>query len=97
MLSIIGIMFSIYFSFSFSGENVYSVETFKSGDGWGYQINKNEKVIILQPHMPCIQGDKPFPDQRSALEVGQLVTCKIKKNEDPTVTMEELNEKVSRY
>lgn len=76
---------------------MYSVETFKSDSGWGYQINKKEKVIIVQPYMPGIKGNRPFPDEKSALEIGELVISKIKNNEDPSVTMEELNKKIRIY
>ena len=95
ILSIASILLLIYLSFTLSGENknadIYSVRTFKSGDGWGYQINKKEKVIILQPYMPCIKGDQPFPDEKSAREIGELVLSKIRNNEDLSITMEELN------
>ncbi len=51
-------------------------------------------MIILQPYMPCITGEKPFPDEKSALAVGKLVLLKIKSNGDPSITMEELNKTI---
>lgn len=101
LLSVISIILLLYFLFTLSGENknadIYSVRTFKSGDGWGYQINKKEKVIIVQPYMPCIKWSQPFPDEKSAQEIGELVLSKIRNNEDPSITREELNDKISIY
>lgn len=101
LLFVISVILLIYFLFTLSGENknadIYSVRTFKSGDGWGYQINKKEKAIIIQPYMPCIKGNQPFPNEKSALEIGELILSKIKNNEDPSITMEELNDKISIY
>lgn len=70
---------------------VYSIETFEYNKGWGYQISKNGKIIIYQSCIPCIDGQKSFPDKKSAISTGNLVLSKIKNYENPTVTMEELN------
>ena len=72
----------------------YSVETFKSADGWGYQISKHEKTIIVQPFIPCLIGEKPFPDEKSAMKIGELVLSKIRNNGDPSITVEELNNRI---
>ncbi|WP_298646939.1 DUF4907 domain-containing protein [uncultured Proteiniphilum sp.] len=97
-LSAISIVLLIYFLSPLSNQtgntDIYSIRTFQSGEGWGYQINKKEEMIILQPYMPCITGEKPFPDEKSALAVGKLVLLKIKSNGDPSITMEELNKTI---
>lgn len=99
ILFVISIILLIYFLSTLSNQtenaNIYSVKAFKSGDGWGYQINKKKEVIILQPYMPCIKGNKPFPDEKSALETGNLVVAKIRNNEDPSITLEELDKTIS--
>ncbi|PLB85246.1 DUF4907 domain-containing protein [Dysgonamonadaceae bacterium] len=100
LFSVIAIILLIYSSPSgfLSNKNknadIYRVKTFKSGDGWGYRISKNNKIIILQPHIPCIKGDRPFPNEKSALEIGELVLSKIRNNEDLSITIDELNEKI---
>lgn len=96
---VIGIIFLSYFSFSSHSDknksaDGYSVETFKSANGWGYQISKQEKVIIVQPFIPCLIGEKPFPDEKSALETGELVLSKIRNDEAPSITIEELKTKI---
>lgn len=99
LLFLIGAVVLFFFLCSKSDESksteIYGVETFKSGNGWGYQINKGEKAIIVQPYMPSMNGENPFPDEGLAKEVGELVLVKIKNNKHPSVTIEELNEKIT--
>jgi len=68
----------------------YEVSLFKSGDGWGYDISKKDKIYIHQPYMPAIEGQAPFKDKRSARKTGRLVIRKIKNHKSPAVTKEEL-------
>lgn len=71
-------------------KNDLSVETYRVDNGWGYKLVKNSKKIIDQPYMPCIEGNHPFPHEQMALETGELVVEKIKKNEYPAITRNEL-------
>ena len=74
----------------------YDVEIYKSGDGWGYDILKKEKVYIHQPFVPAVEGEVPFPDRKSAKETGRLVIKKIRNNESPALTKEEVQSIVNR-
>ena len=99
LLLIISITLTCYcFFISDSSKNVstdgYSMETFKSADGWGYQIKKGKKTIIVQPFIPCLIGEKPFPDEKSAMKIGEFVLSKIRNDEDPSITIEELNNRI---
>ena len=68
----------------------YEVSLFKSGDGWGYDISKKDKIYIHQPYMPAVEGQVPFKDKRSAKKTGRLVVKKIRNHKLPAVTKEEL-------
>jgi hypothetical protein len=68
----------------------YVVSLFKSGDGWGYDISKKDKIYIHQPYMPAVEGQVAFQDKRSARKTGRLVIRKIKNHKSPAVTKEEL-------
>ena len=68
----------------------YEVSLFKSGEGWGYDILKKEKVYIHQPYMPAVEGQVPFKDKRSAKKTGGLVIIKIRNHKSPAVTREEI-------
>lgn len=67
-----------------------TVETYKVDQGWGYLVRKGKKKIIDQPYMPCVIGNKPFPDEKSAKNIGELVALKVTKNELPTINADEL-------
>ncbi len=90
-----GAVLLLYFSFPGKSGEMYRVEVFEAGNGWGYRILKEDKTIIEQPCMPGIKGNIPFPDEVSARDIGELVLLKIKKNEDPSITPEELKKKLS--
>lgn len=72
----------------------YIVETYRSGNGWGYRIFKDEKVAILQPYMPSVKGERPFPDEKSARDTGELVLFKLNNNINPAISSEELKKNV---
>jgi hypothetical protein len=87
-------LFFVVFSTSFENagqKDIYKVRTFKCNKGWGYEIIEKEKTIIHQAYIPCIEGNKSFPDEKSALNTGKLVILKIKNQENPSITIEELN------
>ena len=68
----------------------FSVNLFKSGQGWGYEISKKNKIYIHQPYIPAVEGQEPFKDKRSARKTGRLVIKKIRNHNSPAVTREEL-------
>jgi hypothetical protein len=68
----------------------YEVELFKSEQGWGYEILKNNKPYIHQPYMPVIEGEVPFSTRQSARKTGRLVVRKIQNHESPAITRAEL-------
>ncbi|MBN2667202.1 MAG: DUF4907 domain-containing protein [Bacteroidales bacterium] len=68
----------------------YEVALFRSGDGWGYDILRKEKVYIHQPFMPAVEGEAPFRDKKSARKTGRLVVKKIRKHQLPSVSKEEI-------
>jgi len=69
----------------------YEVEIYKSGNGWGYDIIKNNKSYIHQPYMPVVEGQVPFNNKQSARKTGQLVVKKIRNHKSPAITKQELD------
>ena len=58
---------------------------------YGYDIFQNNKLLIHQPQIPGISGNKGFETSEDATKVATLVVDKIKKGIfPPTVTLEEL-------
>jgi hypothetical protein len=59
---------------------------------FGYDIFLNEKLLVHQPHIPALPGNKGFSTKERAQKVAEFVVKKIRKNEmPPTVTMDNLN------
>jgi hypothetical protein len=69
----------------------YSVKSIQTENGWGYQIFKGKKLLINQPTIPAVQGNKSFSSELDAIKVGELVVNKLLQNQfPPTVSSEEL-------
>lgn len=68
----------------------YYIELFESGDGWGYDIMKNDATYIHQPYIPALPGQIPFKDKKTALKAGRLVINKIRNHQSPALTQEEI-------
>ncbi|HBL77838.1 MAG TPA: hypothetical protein DD458_21630 [Prolixibacteraceae bacterium] len=82
---------------SAEGKSVQWVETFVSGDGWGYEIKIKGKTKIKQPYIPVIEGNLPFDSEIEARRVGELVLGKMKKKGLPSITKHELDSLQIRY
>lgn len=68
------------------------METFQLKEGgWGYQIKLKGKIIIYQPNIPTYEETTPFPNEKKAQAVGQLVLQKIKEKKPFTVSGEEVD------
>jgi hypothetical protein len=69
-----------------------SIKTFQRPDKtWGYDVFKNEKLLIHQPGIPALAGFKGFSSKEKAKKTAGLVIKKIEQGEmPPTVTQEEL-------
>lgn len=61
--------------------------------GWGYDILENETVLIHQPHIPAIQGNRGFKSEYDAERVAEKVIEKLDHNIlPPRLSVEELKE-----
>lgn len=72
------------------GNKNLELESLKTEKGWGYVIKENDKIIIKQSIIPVITNNRSFESENDALKVGQLVLQKLKNNNTPTVTKEDL-------
>ena len=88
-LFFLAVGFAVLLSTKKDQERVH-YEVIQSGKGWGYNILIGEKVVIHQPYIPAVPGEKAFPDKQSARRVAKLVMGKINRGESPSVTLEDL-------
>ena len=89
MLVIAG-MAAVFFCCHSSPHVHYDLQVVKMEQGWGYAIRRDHKPFIYQETIPAIEGIKAFSDRRSAKKTGRLVLLKLKHNQSPTITKEEL-------
>lgn len=64
---------------------------------WGYEIYLNDKLVIRQTQIPCIEGETPFSSFKDAHVIGELIVAKINKGQKVTVTKKELAESGIRF
>lgn len=73
----------------------FELQTFQSNGGWGYNILLNEKILISQPMVPAIDTIMPFPSEKSARKVGELVLKRIINKENFSVSKQEVEYSLS--
>lgn len=72
------------------GGHFYSLKVKRSGDGWGYEIRINNRPYIHQPYIPAVEGNLPFSDKKTARKTGRIVIKKLKDQQPPGLTREEI-------
>lgn len=70
----------------------FTAKTFKNADNtYGYDVYANSKLLIHQPNIPTMPGNKGFATKQDASIVAKLVIEKLEQNiMPPTITKEEL-------
>lgn len=59
---------------------------------FGYDIFVDGKLLVHQPHIPAVPGNKGFATKEKAKIVADFVVKKIRSNEmPPTITVDNLN------
>lgn len=78
-------------------EKKVTIETFKSGQGWGYEIKIDGKTKIYQPNIPAVQGNLTFDSETDAHRVAELVVEKMKSQSLPSISIKELDSLQIKY
>jgi len=87
LLSSLAVLFFVVF---FTGRDDTGLDTFRSGNGWGYSVSADNKVIIMQPFIPAVEGKKPFSSRKDARKAGKMVIGKMKEGAEPSLAADEL-------
>jgi hypothetical protein len=66
------------------------VKPYRLNAGWGYQVLVQKEVLINQPFIPAIPGQKAFPTRELARKTGRVVKEKLLQNKLPSVTLSDL-------
>ncbi|MFV0564554.1 MAG: DUF4907 domain-containing protein [Flavobacteriaceae bacterium] len=88
---IIGIGTLITFN-SYSNASTLKTDVIQVEGGFGYTVSYRGKSLIKQEHIPAIESQMAFFKAADAQKVGNLVAEKIKRKENPKVTLEELKQ-----
>jgi len=90
-----GFLFLRFTDYSFSttkSKTPLNSEIFKIGDGYGYQIELKDRVLIKQEYIPILEGKQPFTTAEDAKRTANKVITKLLKKESPILTISELKE-----
>jgi hypothetical protein len=72
-------------------EHRYETAVFRTETGWGYEIRQDGKLVIYQPVIPGLTGNRSFITQQQARTVGEAVTEKMRRGQfPPALTRQEL-------
>ena len=70
----------------------FQIQVIKTGSGFGYDIFRNGRKVIHQPHLPGVSGNVAFSTDDQALQTAKLAISKMKKGiMPPTISAEELD------
>ena len=70
----------------------YSFKTFMVGKYWGYDIYKDNQLLVHQPNIPAIEGNRGFSSEQKAISVANLAIKKLRNGiMPPTISIEELD------
>ncbi len=66
-------------------------ETYPSPNGWGYRLFHRYKLLVNQPIIPAVAGNKSFRNEKDAKKTAQLASSKVAKGQmPPTINPEEI-------
>ena len=77
---------------AFPRSGTFTLEVRPTTSGWGYLIRQQGRVIIDQPTIPVVPGQRSFATQQQAQRVGELVLTKMQAGHfPPTLSLPELD------
>jgi hypothetical protein len=80
-----------FFRKNHKGEIKTSLQTFRTGLGWGYDLYVNDTVYIHQEYMPAASGRKGFETEADARKIGTLALNKMAYSRFPVISVAELD------
>ncbi len=70
--------------------SVYTYTVYEVNAGYGYQIQKGEKVLIVQGFIPTLPDYQPFKHKKHASQAAQLVVEKLNNKQVPALSKREI-------
>jgi hypothetical protein len=75
-----------------TGNDLLKVEvvSFRTMEGWGYEIKVDNKTFIHQKTIPAVAGERRFLLEQDALKTGNAVMKKLLAGNRPSLSYEEV-------
>jgi hypothetical protein len=74
----------------FAGRDKTRLKTFRSAGGWGYTVSTKGVMVICQPFIPAIEGNKPFVTKSDARKAGKIIATRLSEGAEPSLSKDEL-------
>ena len=94
VLSVVAVCLSCCSGRKSAGSRGFACRPVQVVGGYGYVVLHQEDTLIYQPYIPAIGRRVPFASEEDALKVGGLVCRKLMEGQPPTVSREEIVEKL---
>lgn len=94
VLSVVAVCLSCCSGRKSAGSGEFACRPVQVVGGYGYVVLHQEDTLIYQPYIPAIGKRVPFASEEDALKVGGLVCRKLMEGQPPTVSREEIVEKL---
>jgi Domain of unknown function (DUF4907) len=86
---IINILFLVLIQCQVNNKIDYRVIQVKNG--WGYELFREDRIIIHQEIIPAIEGNSPFLSRSDARKTGELALYKLSTGKLPVITRQDLD------
>jgi hypothetical protein len=82
----------IYTAMHDTGNDLLKVEvvSFRTTEGWGYDIKVDNKIFIHQETIPAVPGERKFLLEQDALKTGNAVMKRLLEGKRPSLSYEEV-------
>lgn len=70
----------------------FTYQCYNNGQGWGYDVLQNNKVIVHQPFIPGTSGTAGYSNQQQAQLAAQFVIENIKSGQSLSLTHQQLQQ-----
>lgn len=90
VLSLVAVCLSCCSGRRGAGNEEFVCRTMQVDGGYGYVVLYGKDTLIRQPYIPAIGRRTAFASKEDALKIGKLVCRKLKEQQPPTVSREEI-------
>lgn len=73
-------------------QSEFKIEIIEKSERYSYHICFGEKLLIKQNHIPALASKKKFCNEEEARKVAELVVEKLSQYQNPSVTLQELQD-----